>query len=63
MNDLPAMRRRFLLCAALYALTGLAGIASLAFAPVIASATLPVGSAAEVLRAVASSQPVQHQHT
>jgi hypothetical protein len=61
MNDSPFPRHRLLLCAALYTMTGLAGIASLAFAPAIATATLPVRSAAETLRAVAASPRMPQQ--
>ncbi len=56
MND---ARRLFLLSA----LTGLAGTASLAFAPALASALLPTGSAADALRAVAAAQPALSYHT
>lgn len=53
-------RRLFLLAA----LSGLAGIASLAFAPALAGAVLPISSAAEVLRAVTAAQanPIAHLH-
>lgn len=45
-------RRLFLFSA----LSGLAGIASLAFAPALAGAVLPISSATEVLRAVTAAQ-------
>jgi len=48
-------RRLFLL----YALSGLAGSASLAFGPTMIGAALPTSSATEVLRAVAAAQPGQ----
>ena len=51
-------RRLFLLSA----LTGLAGTASLAFAPALAGAALPIRSATEVLRAVAAAQPALSYH-
>jgi pimeloyl-ACP methyl ester carboxylesterase len=51
-------RRLFLLSA----LAGLAGSASLAFAPALAGAALPVRSATDVLRAVASAQPALNYH-
>lgn len=51
-------RRLFLLSA----LTGLAGTASLAFAPAIAGAALPIRSATDVLRAVAAAQPALSYH-
>lgn len=44
-------RRLFLLSA----LTGLAGVASLAFAPALAGAALPIHSATDTLRAVAAA--------
>jgi hypothetical protein len=46
-------RRPFLLSA----LVGLAGAASLAFAPALTGVVLPAGSAADVLRAVATARP------
>lgn len=55
MND---TRRLFVLCA----LSGLAGIASLAFAPALAGAVLPISSATEVLRAVTAAQASQIAH-
>lgn len=51
-------RRLFLLCA----IAGLAGTASLAFAPALAGAALPIHSAADVLRAVAAAQPALNYH-
>jgi len=51
-------RRLFLLSA----LAGLAGTASLAFAPALAGAALPIRSATEVLRAVAAAQPALSYH-
>lgn len=51
-------RRLFMLAAA----TGLAGAASLAFAPALAGAALPQQSAADVLRAVAAAQPALSYH-
>ncbi len=51
-------RRLFLLCA----IAGLAGTASLAFAPALAGAALPMHGAAEVLRAVAAAQPALNYH-
>jgi pimeloyl-ACP methyl ester carboxylesterase len=51
-------RRLFLLSA----LSGLAGTASLAFAPALAGAALPIRSATEVLRAVAAAQPALSYH-
>jgi pimeloyl-ACP methyl ester carboxylesterase len=51
--------RRFFL---LSALAGLAGSASLAFAPTLAGAALPVHSATDVLRAVATAQPALSYH-
>lgn len=51
-------RRLFLLCA----VSGLAGIASLAFAPALAGAVLPISSATEVLRAVTAAQASQTAH-
>ncbi|KQZ25929.1 hypothetical protein [Duganella sp. Root1480D1] len=51
--------RRLLL---LSALAGLAGTASLAFAPALAGAALPIRSATEVLRAVAAAQPALSFH-
>ncbi len=51
-------RRLFLLSA----IAGLAGSASLAFAPALAGAALPIHSAAEVLRAVAAAQPALSYH-
>jgi pimeloyl-ACP methyl ester carboxylesterase len=51
-------RRLFLLSA----LCGLAGAASLAFAPALANAALTAGSATEALRAVAAAQPTLSYH-
>ncbi len=48
--------RRLLL---LYALCGLAGATSLAFAPALIGAALPTSSATDILRAVAAAQPKQ----
>lgn len=55
MNEI---RRLFLLSA----LAGLAGTASLAFAPALASAVLPVDSAAATLRAIAAARSVFGYH-
>jgi pimeloyl-ACP methyl ester carboxylesterase len=51
-------RRLFLLSA----LTGLAGTASLAFAPALAGAALPLHSATDALRAVAAAQSTRSYH-
>lgn len=56
MND----KRRFLLLAAI---SGIAGSASLAFAPALASAVLPQGSATDALRAVAAAGSAPAYHT
>lgn len=55
MND---KRRLFLLAA----LSGIAGSASLAFAPALAGAVLPLGSAADALRAVAAAGTAPGYH-
>ncbi|WP_051293869.1 alpha/beta fold hydrolase [Pseudoduganella violaceinigra] len=52
-------RRLFLLSA----LAGMAGVASLAFAPALAGAALPLHSATDALRAVAAAQPALSYHT
>jgi hypothetical protein len=69
MHKAIAARRRFLLragagaatCATLAAITGLAGAASLAFAPALSSVALPVRSASETLRDLTGAQPALRQ--
>ena len=69
MHNALASRRRFLLragagaatCATLATITGLAGAASLAFAPALTSVVLPVRSASETLRDLAGAQPELQQ--
>lgn len=55
MND----KRRFLLLAAI---SGIAGSASLAFAPALARAVLPLGSTSDALRAVAAAGSAPGYH-